>query len=237
MRPHTIMHMGSSIDGRIVPTHWPTEALTEMGDIYERLHRELDGDAWIVGRVTMAEFGKGEPIPVTTTETFPRISWKAPGAEHGPYAIALDQGGKLHLNISKANGDPIVAVLIKAVPDSHLAELRRDGISHIFAGTTALDLPLALETLAADFGIKRLLLEGGGGINGSFLAEHLIDEISLMIAPIADGSSGMPTTFERPPGPSQLLTLTPVDRLAGGLLHLRYEVHGPVLPVSEGDRR
>lgn len=223
MKPHVVMHMGTSIDARIVPNDWPgTEA---FGEIYERLHRDLKGDAWIVGRVTMAEFGQGDPRPARATETYPRSTWRAPGTESGPFAIAIDQSAKLHLNINRANGDAIVAVLTEAAPDDHLAELRRDGISYIFAGKTELDLPLALERLAADFGIKRLLLEGGGGINGSFLSAGLIDEISVMIMPVADGTAGAPTLFDRATGSGVGLTLQSVDQLEGGILHLRYTVN------------
>jgi riboflavin biosynthesis pyrimidine reductase len=173
----------------------------------------------------MAEFGQGEPRPAKATETYPRTTWKAPGAETGPYAVAIDQNARLHLNISRANGDALVAVLTEAASDDHLAELRRDGISYLFAGKTELDLPLALERLSADFGIRRLLLEGGGGINGSFLVAGLIDEISLLILPVADGTTPAPTLFDRPEGPgAKGLKLLSVDRLENDMLHLRYSV-------------
>jgi riboflavin biosynthesis pyrimidine reductase len=223
MKPHVIMHMGTSIDARIVPHDWP--GMGSFGEIYERIHADLKGDAWIVGRVTMAEFAEGEPRPASATETYPRTTWKAPGAERGPYAVAIDENARLHLNVGRANGDAIVAVLTEAAPDNHLAELRRDGISYLFAGVTRLDLPLALERLNADFGIARLLLEGGGGINGSFLAAGLIDEVSLLILPVADGTTPSPTLLDRPAGPgARALRLQSVDRLEQDILHLRYSV-------------
>jgi riboflavin biosynthesis pyrimidine reductase len=224
MKPHIICHMGASIDGRIVPAHWPKGVRSALGEVYEHIHRELGGDAWIVGRVTMAEFAKGQPRPVTATERYPRETWKGPGAEQGPYAIALDQGGKLHLNIGKANGDPVIAVLTEAVSDDHLAELRRDGISYVFAGTAEIDLGRALDILAAEFGIGKLLLEGGGGINGGFLEAGLIDEISLLVFPVADGHSGLPTLFDHVKGEGRALTLLAADTLEGGVLHLRYKL-------------
>jgi riboflavin biosynthesis pyrimidine reductase len=223
MKPHVVLHIVTSIDGRIVPHGWGDTA--SIGEIYERIHRDLDGDAWIVGRVTMAEFGKGEPRPVKAAETYPRTTWIAPGAPgDDKWAIAIDQSARLHLNLNRANGDAIVAVLTEATSDDHLAELRRDGISYLFAGTSELDLPLALERLNADFGIKRLLLEGGGGINGSFLAAGLIDEASLLIFPIADGTTPAATLFDRPEGQGVALKLQSVDRLEHDILHLRYAV-------------
>ena len=37
------------------------------------------------------------------------------------------------------------------------------------------------------------MLAGGGIVNGSFLAENLVDELSLVIAPVADGGNGVGT--------------------------------------------
>ncbi len=54
----------------------------------------------------------------------------------------------------------------------------------------------ALETLAKAFGIKTLLLEGGGKINGTFLKAGLIDEVSVLIYPGIDGLAGVPCIFE-----------------------------------------
>jgi riboflavin biosynthesis pyrimidine reductase len=81
------------------------------------------------------------------------------------------------------------------VSDAHLAGLRRDGVSYIFAGERELDLALALEILNRELGIERLLLEGGGKSNGSFLRAGLIDEISLAVCPAVDGARGGPYAF------------------------------------------
>jgi riboflavin biosynthesis pyrimidine reductase len=83
-------------------------------------------------------------------------------------------------------------------------------------------LPEKARRLSADFGIERLLLEGGGGINGSFLSAGLIDEISLLILPVADGSVNMPTTFDRPKEPATSLSLISVEQLEGDVVYLRY---------------
>lgn len=222
MKPYIVLHMGSSIDGRIVPKHWPKQQTALLTEAYERIHDELAGDAWLVGRVTMADFEEGGPRPVEAVEKYPRETFKA--AESGPYAVAVDQGAKLHLNTGKINGDAVIMILPEDVPDDHLAELRRDGISYVFAGPSQIDLALAMDVLARDFGIERLLLEGGGGINGSFLAAGLIDEISLLVLPVADGAANMPSLFDRPGQDAVKLSLKGVDRLEHDVLHLRYAV-------------
>ena len=74
----------------------------------------------------------------------------------------------------------------------------------------------------------RVRLDGGGGNNGSFLAAGLIDELSLVLMPVADGSVGTPTVFDVPEGalPRVVtkLELQSVKRLEGGALWLRYRV-------------
>ena len=46
---------------------------------------------------------------------------------------------------------------------------------------------LALEKLRAKFGVKKLMLEGRGETNGSFLREDLVDELSLQLTVLTAG--------------------------------------------------
>lgn len=222
MRPQVILHMMSSIDGRITTAGWPN--LVDAEATYETLHGDFRCDAWLVGPVTIEEFAEGEPRPVVTDQIYPRQTWKSAGAGMAPYAIYLDRRGNLHLNRERVNGDALIAVLTTGVSDHHLAELRRDGISYIFAGDADLDLDRALNILRAEFGIETLLLEGGGTINGVFLGCDLIDYVSLLMLPIADGQPDVPTTFDHHLGKARLLRLVSVKPLAGGMLHIRYRV-------------
>ena len=50
----------------------------------------------------------------------------------------------------------------------------------------AVDSSGKLTKLRERFGIKRLLLERGGETNGSFLRAGLVDELSLLLTPVAD---------------------------------------------------
>jgi riboflavin biosynthesis pyrimidine reductase len=58
-----------------------------------------------------------------------------------------------------------------------------DGISYLVTDGPKIDLAAMLDVLGRNLGIRRLLLEGGGGINGWFPAAGLVDEISLLIVP------------------------------------------------------
>jgi riboflavin biosynthesis pyrimidine reductase len=229
--------MNSSVDGRILGSRWrPAE--NRMAGLFERLHDQLGGGSWLIGRVTGSEYAKADAYPDHTDRTFPRQPWFAPpSATSGPkaggtvaYGIALDAQGKIAWGRSDIGGDPIVVVLTERVSDAHLAGLRQDGVSYIFAGERELDLGLALEILNRELGLERLLLEGGGGSNGSFLRAGLIDEISLAICPAVDGAKGAPSVFDSSDkdagvaAPIRSMTLASTEVLEGGVVWLRYRL-------------
>jgi len=87
-------------------------------------------------------------------------------------------------------------------------------------------LQLALEKIGDDFGVRTLMLEGGGRINGAMLRAGLIDEVSVLVAPLADGRIGRPTLFDVADDdmiPSGLV-LEHVERRADDVVWLRYSV-------------
>src|SRR5436305_13897812 len=192
MKPYVICHMNASVNGRILGSRWrPAE--NRMAGLFERLHEQLGGGSWLIGRVTGSEYAKAEAYPDRTDQTYPREAWfvrRDAAAPSIAWGIALDARGKIVWGRSDMGGDPIVVVLTERVSDPHLAGLRQDSVSYIFAGEQELDLGLALEILNRELGIERLLLEGGGGSNGSFLGAGLIDEISVAICPGVDCSIG-----------------------------------------------
>jgi riboflavin biosynthesis pyrimidine reductase len=222
MKPHVICHMVSSVDGRTLASRWRPKG-TASGNLFERLHDQLAGDAWLVGRVTGREFAKAERYPELADRPYPREPWFA-RRDAAAWGVVLDAHGKIAWGRSEIGGDPIVAVLTEAVPDAHLAGLRGDGVSYIFAGRRELDLRLALTILNRDLGIERLLIEGGGHTNGSFLRAGLIDEISLAICPAVDGASGAPSVFDGGDAPAAVrsMRLQQSETLEGGAVWLRY---------------
>ena len=226
MKPHVACIVSASIDGRTLLSRWRPDPAPLRG-MFERVHDELAPDAWLIGRGTGKEYSKRESYPAQTSETFPREHWFA-RRDAKVWGVVLDARGKVAFGRSDIGGDAICAVLTKAVSDAHLAGLRSEGISYIFAGDTALDLGVTLDILSRELGIKRLIVEGGGTTNGSFLRAGLIDEIHLVLCPTVDGSKGAPSAFDGPEGaermPLKSLILESSKALDGGALWLRYRV-------------
>jgi 2,5-diamino-6-(ribosylamino)-4(3H)-pyrimidinone 5'-phosphate reductase len=218
--------MMASIDGRIVADGWP---LSEEGRRnYEIVHDSYDAEAWLCGRVTMEEhFAAGARSEADVTHTYEgpeREDHIAPGAQ-GSFAIAVDPRGKLVWDSSTVAGDHVVTLLTHQVSDAYLAALRDRGVSYILSGHREVDLPLALEKISERLSVRTIMLEGGGSINGSFLRDDLVDEVSLLLAPVIDGRVGSPSVFDVVQfiAPRRL-ELLGIEQRTDGVVHLRYQV-------------
>src|SRR3954468_5316372 len=228
MKPYVICHMVASVDGRILTGRWRPEN-PERRRHFEPVHDRLGVDAWLVGRVTGQEYAKRDAYPPQTGQRHPREASFA-RRDAAAYGIVLDARGKIAWGRGDIGGDPIVTVLTEQVGDAHLAGLREDGVSYIFAGVRELDLGLALDILNRELGIKRLEVNGGGITNGAFLRAGLIDEISVAIFPAVDGAKGAPCVFDSGEGtgaaaPLPAMMLESSEVLEGGAVWLRYRVH------------
>jgi len=221
--------MMTSIDGRIVTDGWPMSP--EGRKQYELLHATYEPDGWLCGRVTMElHFASGVRPDADVVREYhgpPREDFVAPG-EHESYAFALDSHGRLVWESGEIEGDHVVAILTTRVSDEYLATLRARGVSYLLAGSPDLDLPLALDKIGERFGVRTLMLEGGGGINGSMLRAGLVDEVSVLVAPVVDGRVGTAALFdvEGTNVAPRRLKLQAVEQRADDVLWMRYKVLG-----------
>jgi 2,5-diamino-6-(ribosylamino)-4(3H)-pyrimidinone 5'-phosphate reductase len=215
--------MLSSIDGRIDGAS--LKGLMPAGE-YEATAAQLGGDAWICGRTTMQRhFADPEPFQRASDEPAgPQPVYVARRAKS--YTVAVDTRGKLRWAGPDIEGDHLICVVSQQVPMDYLAMLRKTGISYVVSGESAVDLLRAVNLLGEHFGIRRLLLEGGGNINGAFLEAGLVDELSLLIAPGIDGRHDGPAVFDgvnSRSGKAVPLKLKSVERRENDTIWLRYE--------------
>lgn len=193
------------------------------------VHASYEPDGWLCGRVTMEPFAGGmrseEEVAREGAGGASREDLVAPG-EYNSFAFALDGGGRLAWESNDIEGDHVVAILTERVSDEYLAFLRERGVSYLLAGDRDVDLPLAIEKIGVRFGVRTLMLEGGGRINRGMLRAGLIDEVSLLLAPVADGRIGTPALFDvgSDDVAPQRLVLEAVELRADDMLWLRYRV-------------
>ena len=117
------------------------------------------------------------------------------------------------------------------VSEEYLEHLRQIGISYLFAGKDGHDYSKALEILQKDFGMRLVLLDGGGALNGEFLRQKLINELSLVIYPGIDGLYGISSIYEYRgnacefPAKGQSLELKEITPCRDGVVWIKYKFH------------
>ncbi len=184
-----------SVDGRTITQNWGKLKGTRA---YEQVHQTFNSQAWLCGRVTMEKdfaSDKRPDLQPVSKEIIKEDYIADPDANS--FAIAIDKDGRLFWDEADIDGDHIIEVLSENVSSAYLAYLKKTGISYIFAGQKEIDLKGALTKLGKLFPIKTMMLEGGGHLNGAMLEAGLIDEVSVLHVPVADGTQGAATVFEK----------------------------------------
>jgi len=98
----------------------------------------------------------------------------------------------LDANVLKGDAPTIVAVSETADPD-RVAAIRAKGVTVIALGKEHVDLPLLMKVLREEYGVERLMIEGGPTLNWSMLNNRLVDEIRLIHLPFIIGGADTPS--------------------------------------------
>ncbi|MBS1953572.1 MAG: RibD family protein [Cyanobacteria bacterium SZAS-4] len=231
-RPYVICHMVATIDGKILSRRWKHFKVAKaIGGQYEETGAEFEVGSWLVGTKTLREFFPGTKSLKQSVAPVPKGNFVAnPDAE--TFAVGLDTNGSVRFDENEIGGDHLIVMITAKVGDAYKAHLRELGISYLICGEDEIDFVELLESLKKEFKIKKILLEGGGLINGAMLQAGLIDEISQLIVPIVDGGgaeiSGLyDLRTEAPETAAFDLTLIEQQTLKHGTQWLRYRVKHP----------
>ena len=236
-RPYIFCHMMTSLDGKIMGSFMETPEGETAGNVFYNIsfgsNPYYKHQGWLSGRVTTDDnFTFYEkPDLDENAETVPEGDFVAQ-PDAGMYYVSVDPSGKLgwkNCNLTYIDTHAhVLEVLTGKASNAYKAFLRKLGISYIIAGEDSLDYALAMEQLKTVLGIETLMLGGGGVLNWSFIQAGMCDEISVVIAPAADGSSDTPALFatrgglaaDRPVG----FKLQDAEVKDGGSVWLRYIV-------------
>lgn len=206
-RPYVVCHILSALDGNISGSYFMMPELQPVQEAFARIRADYQCDAYLAGAVTAASIyadgflDEEEIEELEAARIYPRETYVAdPQAQH--YAVIIDTEGSLRWNKGhiKRAGMPelhMIEILTENVSDGYLAMLRRAGISYLFAGKERLDIGRLLETLKKEFGVNSLMITGGGVVDWSFLQAGAIDELSLVLSPLAGGETDKATVFDR----------------------------------------
>lgn len=223
-RPHTTMLVAVSLDGKISPRRNPGQPNPVgpglISDEVMALHnsRRAEADGIMVGlncillddsRLTLREGGGKSPTRVILDGL----------AEMPPTARVLDPDAST------------VVIVSSDAPEDRVQVFRDMGAGIICSGKGRyVDLMPAMAELGERFGIRKLLVEGGGTVHRSMITEGLYDEIHLIVCPFVIGGSRSITPVGRaafwPKGTVPEYSLAETD-VMGDYVYLIYRPRKP----------
>lgn len=209
-KPFIFCHMETSLDGKIMGKFlWIPETNTEDDSFFSIAFGEkakYHFTALVHGRITIEDndtFYK-KPDVDEHAAPVPEGDFLAPGASAGRYFFAIDGHGRIAWDRNTEKEGPfeahIVEVLTESASNGYKDFLRRMGISYILCGKDRVDLSLFCKKAKELFHVESMMLGGGAVLNWSFIQAGLVDEVSQVIAPAADGSMETQTLFMAKPG-------------------------------------
>lgn len=222
-KPYIICHMMMAVDGRI--DCGMTSKLNGVEEYYQTLD-ELNTPTTLSGRTT-AQLEMAEPgvFEAENRDCYGREAFSKKTDASG-YEVVVDTRGTLLWQDQTGSDKPLLVITSEQVTKEYLQYLDTLNISWIVSGREHIDIARAVEILAEQFGVGRMAIVGGGTINGGFLAEDLLDEISILLAPGIDGRKGMAAVFDGLPMDTEpfQLKLKNVEQYGDGAVWLRYTV-------------
>jgi riboflavin-specific deaminase-like protein len=216
-RPRVVLNFVATVDGRAA--HGGRSGpLGDEGDkeVFFRLRCQVDAVLVGTGTLRAERYGRLLRRPER------RAARAHEGLAEDPLAVVVTRSGDV------PTGAPIWAD-----PDSSIAVFGPKGMRAPDAaadvGVVELDpvaLPVVLERLRAERGVRSLLCEGGPTLASALLADGLVDELFLTVAPKLAGGGHEPGIAEGLPLPRLAgLELVWVLERAGSLF-LRYRLVG-----------
>jgi 5-amino-6-(5-phosphoribosylamino)uracil reductase len=212
-RPYVLLSVATSLDGHIDDAT-PERLILSNAEDLDRVDAErAAADAILVGAATIAaddprllvrsaarraeRVARGvppSPIKVTITRT-------GRGLDPGAQFFTAGDGLKLvYAQVAAPKGAPSPGVAPDtAAPAAADLERRLAGLATVVVEP---DLPSVLADLAAR-GVARLMVEGGTRTTTAFLTAGLVDELQVVVAPLAVGDPAAPR-----------LVAAPVDRMS-----------------------
>lgn len=179
-RPFVTANFAVTADGRISTRNFTPSDFSSKSDKRRLVRIRSECDAVLVGARTLAAD--------TMTMGIPGVRGKKP-----PLRVIVSNSGRIAptLRVFQTAGALIVIFTTQKMPMKTRDALAPVADIFIHEGT-AVDLSLSLAILSAEYGVKRLVCEGGGTLLREFAAAGLLDELHLTLCPYVFGGRGAP---------------------------------------------
>ena len=192
--PFVYINVASTADGKLAPANRHFEPFSSKRDQELLLELRSRADAVISGARTVdstaVTLGPGGP-------KFRALRRKRGLAEYNLRVIvsgsaSIDQKAE----IFKHRFSPIIILITKSASKHKLKQLRALADDVGVFGKHELDFVAALRWLRRKWGVKRLLCEGGGELNGGLFRAGVVNEVYLTLCPLILGGRDAPTAAD-----------------------------------------
>jgi riboflavin-specific deaminase-like protein len=195
LRPFVLINMAMTADGKIATANRAVSAFGSRRDHAHLLALRAQADAVMAGARTVegAEITLG-PGPAS----YRRLRLRRGLAEYNLRVIVSGRGSiDPGAAIFQHRFSPILILTTDRVPSAKMKKLKAVADEVVVCGRTEIDFPTALPRLREQWGVQRLLCEGGGELNGALFRAGLVDELYVTVCPWVFGGRNSPTLADR----------------------------------------
>jgi riboflavin-specific deaminase-like protein len=195
-RPFVLLNMAMTADGKIANANRELSTFGSSRDQQHLLELRATADAIIAGARTVdlhrVQLGPG-PL------RFRRMRLRRHLREY-PLRIVVSGSGSLNpqAEIFRHRYSPILVLTTARIHRRDSKRLLEVADEVRICGDEAIDFPRTLRWLHRTWGVRRLLVEGGGELNEAFFRADLIDELHLTVCPFILGGAAAPTIADGP---------------------------------------
>jgi len=189
-RPFVTANFAVTWDGRVSTRNTTATDFSSKRDKQRLLEIRATGDAVLVGRGTVVADNMAMGMPSETL----RNARLARGQSAYPLRVILTNSGRLDsaLKVFQKRFSPILIFSTARMPQRVRSALARKATLHL-ADSSMVDLRQMLITLRDEYGVHRVVCEGGPRLFRSLLVAKLVDEIHITFCPRIFGSERAPT--------------------------------------------
>jgi len=226
MLPRVIIHIATSLDGRI--TNFPADL-----ELYYSLATTWNPDAILFGSETVLAAVRENPTLDVPPEHEEMFTPPEGAKDTRPLLVIADSRGRVRCWDAIRRWPymrDVLAFCSSSTPKEYLSYLKATKIAAIVAGTDRIDMRKALEMLNVQYGVGTVRIDSGGTLNSVLLNAGVVDEVSVLIHPFLAGGRADPTMFDPvKAGFADLqipLAHRKTEMVGNGLIWARYSVKG-----------
>jgi len=188
--PEVAVNFALTWDGRVSTRNRTRADFSSPRDKQRLLEIRASGDALLVGRVTL----ETEQMRMGIGDAALQAARMARGASPEPLRVVVSASGCIDPNarLFQTDGAPMLIFSTSQMPAATRSALEDRATLHLSEGTRV-DLHAMLQTLHSQYGVRRLVCEGGPTLLRALLEANLVDELNVTFCPRIFGGADAPT--------------------------------------------